>query len=281
MPKQVFGLPNIGNSCYLNSVVQMLMTIDDLNDDILDIHTTDPFIFAYKKLISNTKLSNTESVYNDFVDFKNRFNTNSDILAYKDDKTSQEDAHEALLSILTLLRNHTKKIETLFKFSTIVQLICCNCDFTTNTKDIFVSFSIPFDSQLNQFNMKKPFEPEYIESHKCDRCMTNSSVRQEFIYEPPVFFIITLNRFDNNKKKIETEYNHKKILMVSSRYGEMKYNLKSIIFHSGSTTTSGHYTIAIRIGETWKCIDDNVIRDITYSNTSTTSYLFLYERASR
>lgn len=146
-----------------------------------------------------------------------------------------------------------------------------------------------------------------------DRNLSNSS-KQTFLYKLPEVLMIQLKRFefvsnDSSKNSEMTNYNqryghakkiNKKIeyelnfeipkTVISDDAEEQKndYNLTGVIYHHGSTPSSGHYTCDIlnKSNGKWYSIDDDKVSESSKADvlkcggeSSKTAYILLYTRA--
>ncbi|KAL6945393.1 hypothetical protein ACO0QE_002845 [Hanseniaspora vineae] len=146
-----------------------------------------------------------------------------------------------------------------------------------------------------------------------DRNFSNSS-KQTFLYKLPEVMMIQLKRFefvsnDSSKNSEMTNYNqryghakkiNKKIEyelsfeipkgVISDDAEEQKngYNLTGVIYHHGSTPSSGHYTCDIfnKSNGKWYSVDDDKVTESSKADvlkcggeSSKTAYILLYTRA--
>ena len=106
------GIPNYGNTCYLNSSLQILYQIDDVRNNILEYKGTDGFTIALKNTFKQMEkkqgsvniglfLTLFRNVYPQFAEQRNGI-------------YAQQDAEEAFSQILTTLKLNLK-IADLFK----------------------------------------------------------------------------------------------------------------------------------------------------------------------
>jgi len=145
-----------------------------------------------------------------------------------------------------------------------------------------------------------------------DRSTANSS-KQTFLYKLPQVLMVQLKRFefvsnDDSKPAEMTNYNarhghakkiNKKVeyelefeipkSVISDDAEEQKneYSLTGVIYHHGSTPSSGHYTCDVfnKSNGKWYSIDDDKVRESSKAevlkcggDTSKTAYILLYSR---
>ena len=101
------GFNNIGNTCYLNSALQLLINCTVLTKFISSFNFKSEKLNEIKNFLQKYKSSNVISP----IDIKN-------IVAQKDEKFAgfnQNDSHEFLILLLEIIENELKK-EYLFRF---------------------------------------------------------------------------------------------------------------------------------------------------------------------
>ncbi len=162
------GLQNLGNTCYLNSVLQCLFTIDYYTS-FLPVNTASTLIKILKEFTENKKESK------DVRDIRTLLisNERDSILSNAEQNTGdsevqgifhtnrQQDAHESLLIILDILHNHTK-IDLFpglaLKYSSIIRNTfhgiinsthtCTACKWVTTTSSNFCELQITLESDI-------------------------------------------------------------------------------------------------------------------------------------
>ena len=130
---------------------------------------------------------------------------------------------------------------------------------------------------------------EYFNQHQiqrnCPHCDSQTASQvTEFTVEPCVL-IVQLNRFNYSNKHKRTMKMHDQIdvtMEIQLPTGSL-YEIVGAIFHSGQTTSSGHYTAAIYCRERnsfYYCNDERIseIDSLLEEEYSSTIYLVIYER---
>ena len=251
------GFDNIGNTCYLNSGLQLIIHNKDLCNLILQNASTNPFfdyISNFIKLYYNDKTINslTPNYIKDLVSKNNKEFIGS----------NQNDAFEFIIYFLELINSILKnklyeiniKIIIKCKFNT-----CLNIS-TSYEKTNFLLLDINNDTNnLDDCyrNYKSSEKLDNDNLYFCEKCNEKriASKRNE-INEWSQHLIIILKRFihNNNVKK-----NIKKIsIPILWRHN---YKLKGIIFHSG-TLTGGHYIYIGEHNNDWIMFNDNFTNKI-------------------
>lgn len=167
-----FGIPNIGNTCYMNSAIQCISSLPS-------------FISNLNELTANSKSPNLLTLFSKFIEEQDRKQLAKikQIIASKNEEFygySQQDSYEFTTIFIDLIRDENEKgINDLFieKFNSI--LVCKNClsktvvnqncsSFNLSIKEALRINYVPFSLTDNVVRLaKKPtkFETVKIQSH--------------------------------------------------------------------------------------------------------------------
>lgn len=237
------GLVNLGNTCYLNSALQLLMTCPQfVNNSRFDtfVRRMDP------KLPRNW-------VAKAYPQFRN---------------WAQHDSHEWLLALLDVCKDN------LFEGELTVNVKFHACGHTNTHKEPFVTVSLPMVGDTMGTAMEHFFtEPEDVIS-TCDTCADNvkrPASKSICVSKLPTYFIVHWKRFDKQGNKIKKR-------MVTPLYLFGK-RMSGTINHSGSLH-GGHYTACVCHERQWKYVSDSQLMDIEERHamkSSEVAYMVVYQ----
>jgi ubiquitin C-terminal hydrolase len=313
--KGLVGLPNLGNTCYLNSITQCLMhtiplvkylALDTYKDDLLETH-------KYSNLVKVLSVL----AYNMWVDNPNQENVNKITMSYKRVLSdisdifkgfNQEDSSEAMSYILDALHESLKypvKIEISGTPRTRHQKIQYN-SIKSWEEYVQKNYSIIMDIFAGQFHITTIKNPKLEVSHSfqpfhnlmlhipnnattlydCLDAFTEQEniedkmLKKTMLYRLPKILVIQLSRFTNNLRKINKFIDYPKTLNMSkytsSSNVEKRYSLYAVCNHYGSMG-GGHYTASASVNGKWYNFNDSMVSPIS-EVVSAAGYILFYRR---
>ncbi|KAL8152373.1 hypothetical protein V2J09_010133, partial [Rumex salicifolius] len=303
------GLENLGNTCFLNSVLQCLTYTEPLVAYLLSgKHQNSCHVVGFCALCAmqnhvSRALQSTGRILapKDLVSNLRRISRNF--------RTSrQEDAHEYMVHLLESMHkcclpsgvpyespNAYEKslVHKIFGGSLRSQVKCMQCSYCSNKFDPFLDLSLEIvkaDSlhkALGHFTAAEQLdggEKQYM----CQQCKQKvRAVKQLTIDKAPYVLTIHLKRFGSHisGQKIDKKVHFGPILdlksyMSGSYGGDLKYTLYGVLVHAGWSTHSGHYYCFVRTSSgIWYSLDDNRVCQVSEKTVlEQKAYMLFYVR---
>lgn len=303
-----FGLLNIGNTCYANSALQLLFSIDELREYILDDKNWENQLkeICIKKGISkDTEIVQLIKQY--FIIILYKFLTISgdvknplcifSLFNYKNPNSNfnireQNDSHEFLNMLLDNLEEEFYKLKNIIPLESSIK----KTEYSSILSDLLnIEYNIKFkntnDNSIEYITEKNNFLYLHLSSDENKENIQslinkflnnelidneNNEIEKEIkINKSSKYLLCYLTRFigmRKNNKPVDIS----KIIDIDNK----KYEIISIISHSGSTS-GGHYiNYSKRKGE-WYLFNDSSVHkmseDTVLNNVSSGSaYIMLY-----
>lgn len=294
--KKIIGLRNLGNTCYLNSILQCLYYTEDFTSFItrpdltLNSKTDNTIINSYLPIIRAMKESEKTIAPVSFVrKFISKFN-----YSYE-----QQDSNDALIALLDELHESlSRKVKMIHstdnkkvlrskiewieffekKYSEIIPLfygqlnskIICKCGHNTERYDPFNILQCEIPTTQNEISLDNCldlfFNNEDISDYRCDSCSNKkSSNKKILIKRTPNHLIIQLKRFIFHNGKY-VKYSNKincplnldidKYVNNDDEYKKTKYELYGIVNHIGSMSGGHYYAFCKTRSKKWVCLND-------------------------
>ena len=274
LPKP-FGLTNTGVICYINTLMQCLMSITSFNKYMIE--SNKDIAHYYNDILTKNKTSSYEiaTYINHIRNVKN--------YQYNISPHRQEDIHEGYMLLLELIGNAANKY---FGIRYKKSIVCQDCEHVSNS---------PADSCPMEFYLEIPMNVDiynYIMGYniimydyKCDRCKSyNNIINYRIARIPPVIVLL----FKYNQYRVMSSLPKKSrpfpnTLEFNSKYGPMKYRLASYANHSGGLNGGHYWANCLRVNENNRLsmyrINDNSYRKEQFI-PSPEVYMLFYERIS-
>ncbi|OQS02123.1 ubiquitin specific peptidase 38 [Thraustotheca clavata] len=318
VPRQVeglVGLRNIGNSCYMNAVLQALYMTTQMQTLFMGpAQTTQKRKFSSSKLlldqfrlILREMKSSTSGVLDSTT--MQRFRSSLD---QEYQSTRQQDAAEFLNYLLDALETQIEKpasevLAKVFQGTTERKITCQVCNSVSETIESFSDVNVPIPNQgtgipsLSQL-LSAQFEPEelserYGNAYFCDKCNQHCDATKVMkIRSGPNVLIVSINRFQYNlqkgiREKICSAVNCASSLELSTSTNDISYTLYAVIVHAGKRADYGHYYAYAKYpsnSNSWYLLNDSQVSEVrasmvenTLANATTdTPYVLLYRRST-
>lgn len=244
------GILNIGNTCYLASALQCIVSTDSIDRYIRDTEQSNGVIDVYRDLHRRVRqdvgLVDPTRMYNIIKTQCSTFVDNE-----------QNDAHEALIIILDILSRSFKKEFTAMHthrawweresydiIDHVFTMVTENAVFCESCKHEIINYESSYGMYCPMRTNVKDELPGYV----CDRCKsTDTSYRISRVVRYPKTLIVL-----NPSVKTETFI-----------FGKHTYETFAICNYKKVDRETGHYNVIVRDSDKWILKDDCVYRPVT------------------
>jgi ubiquitin C-terminal hydrolase len=289
---------NFGNTCYLNSSLQLLCKsnklsslLKDRNDvyNIFNIDSTNLILFlkTLSKDIKHMHFLQQNDAHEFiilFLDFLHE--------KYKEKKTfSDVPKASAYNKMVNLCNKHWfsdySKIMDIFYLQIIFQTECSECHYSCTNIENHSILSLELEEvvKLGSLNecLQIFFQQQVLDEWKCDKCSnTKNNYRDNKIWRLPSNLIICVKRnkyADGKLKKLNNLISVPNFLTLKpytlKSYPKYDYNLLGVINHYGESD-DGHYNFDFPFkNDLLKVDDDKVFKINEYDKQH--CYIFIYE----
>ena len=254
------GLRNLGNTCYLNSVIQALKPLN-LFRSALSIQSSisNELIKLYEEMDRSSVVSPTK-----FVEKMRDLNPNWG-------NGRPQDSKEFLLFLIKNLND--ERVESVFAWK-IKKTLKLRCRCVINLDEKLILISLPRgelrDSIMSSFEKRRKSEKNEYPNFYCEKCCSeNLCIETREVAHPPpkyaIFYREPTSRYIESLSQIQ-----------ELEIGQTTLQLKSVILLHTWTETMRHYTALCRKNRTWTLYDDSYPQEFRQNDVSG-GYLFFYE----
>jgi len=246
------GLKNIGNTCYLNSALQMIFHSD-----------------GFIKLIEQNKDNEKINIIYEFI--TNKKDNPKDIKKLVEDKcksfvgSKQHDAGEFLTYFLDVISENVKeKLTDIYGIEINTRLkckikSCLNVVMKQNTNNLLI-LEINNNTTLDDIyrESKKCYTLDNDNMYHCEKCNVKRITSIKTLTTKwPNELIILLKRYQQNGTRIDKNNNYINIPLTWRH----NYKIKGAIIHSG-TLYGGHYIYVSCVNDKYYLFDDSSVKEI-------------------
>ncbi|KAK7388365.1 hypothetical protein VNO78_23181 [Psophocarpus tetragonolobus] len=303
------GLRNLGNTCFLNSVLQCLTYTEPLAAYLQSgKHKTSCHVAGFcalcaiqnhvsRALQATGRILSPEDLVGNLRCISRNFRN-----------ARQEDAHEYMVNLLECMHKcclpsgvpsespgayEKSFVHKIFGGRLRSQVKCHQCSYCSNKFDPFLDLSLEiFKADSLQKALANFTAAEWLDGgereYHCQRCKQKvRALKQLTIHKAPYVLTIHLKRFHAHdpgqkiKKKVQFGCALDLKPFVSGSYdADVKYSLYGVLVHSGSSTHSGHYYCYVRTSNSmWYTLDDNRVSLVSEREVlNQQAYMLFYVR---
>ena len=257
------GLPNYGNTCYINSILQCLRYQRHFVKQLAVYESTND-LKIHQEFIDLLFAGCSDETLRKFITSLSKANDEFELW-------KQCDAHELYMFLISsFYEKH--KMKNHFEGELLQSITCKKCKYNSETKQKFISLSLSITSEKSPESLIEDFEKEENVLYKCEKCDHTTCIKKMKIDIYPNILVLHLKRFDGINK-ISTP-----VVLKNPN----TYRLTAICNHSG-TTDSGHYTAAVKkTNQGWLIISDSDIQSLSkIPEKSIYPYILFFERYKR
>eukprot|EP00257_Ricinus_communis_P009207 XP_002527676.2 ubiquitin carboxyl-terminal hydrolase 20 [Ricinus communis] len=311
------GLYNLGNTCFINAVLQSFTHTVPLVKALRSCNHVMPCqrgvegFCAVCALRDHIELSLTSSGK---AVSPSKIVDNLKQISSCFEKYQQEDAHEFLQCLLDKLERccldpglsdeassspENNIVERVFGGRLVSKLRCCNCGHCSDKYEPLIDLSLEIEdvgnlqSALESFTKVEKIE-DVDSKFICNHCKEEGSrEKQLMLDQAPSVSALHLKRFKTDGSFIEKIDKHVEFPLelnlkpytkssqdCNKNQVDLKYQLYAIVVHNGLSPTSGHYFCFVRSSpSTWHKLDDcRVVKVEEEEVLSQAAYILFYVR---
>ncbi|XP_067429152.1 tudor domain-containing 6 isoform X3 [Thunnus thynnus] len=256
-----FGFPNLGQSCYINSSLQSLLTLEDFvsdvsRQDLVWSSLPEARLMRTFMTIRDARVSSSaQSKVRLLRSFKEAVSAQAP--EFRDHQ--QKDAHEFLTSVLDQMRSlspslqetaanmgtkYTCPVEDHLVFKMENTRTCSRCGAQSRRQEEFTNLSLDLVPGGSVEKMLEEYQKKTALDYKCECGGSESSQKPAFETLPSVL-ILHIKRFRFTPSwqlvKVRDPVMLNRELVVSSKQGGSCYSLVSTVSHLGASGDKGHY----------------------------------------
>lgn len=282
------GLKNIGNSCYMNAILQALFNVSEIRSKIkAEQKDGHQIVKILSSIMNETNMDKSEGLLKRFRKEVFKIKGKGELVQ---GEYAQHDAQEFLRIILDLLK--WKPVKTHTYFTTKVGNRSSKTQLESHIS-IALKDKNNFQETLNLHFATEQMKADGIlistykavfdgKAHKFREWQ--QAIRLEAPF--PDNLIVHLKRFDNDRRKINQpiQFPANGLVEIKSGDNKISYEIMAYVNHLGTSSSGGHYTSHIKndrdpVGkERWIHCDDGDVGESQPLNPEKEAYLIFLKK---
>ena len=290
------GLHNLGNSCFLNSVIQCLAYTPGLEkfastlpNVIYENCSGKPcFLHHFGQLCKAMRVMRDPAPHIFFA--------NLNKVSPEMECGSQQDAHEYLFALINrfddecslnkgkALTTENTPMTSFFGGTFREERTCSKCEHVDNSSSKFLDITLPLDADTIEGCFENFMAPRNVGSNYiCEHCKETGTCSTKTVFsETPNILVVTMMRFTTSGVKNETQVDFGLNLDLTPfvEPGAFPYyELFAVINHSGHQINRGHFTCFVKCSNSWYSADDSkVVKESSQAVLESRPYVLFYKR---
>lgn len=307
--KTIKGLENLGNSCFMNVVLQSLTHLSQLTNylshDTIDCDIKQNCMICSLKRHLQATVTSAEKVIKPVELYENLNKIGTQFR-----QNEQADAHEFLCQVICRLQESIKKhtnqdtindnnaspIKSIFEGNFRSEVKCLNCKKKSINFEPFmdISLDIAQNSESLEDSLQNFTNPEYLTGYyRCFNCkIASEASKMMSISKNPEILTIHFKRFEfanSRENKLSSFISYPEKLNLRKYMSNVRnkkpiwYELHTVIVHSGNLISEGHYHSYVK-GENgnWYLTDDTKIKRVNICEVlRQQAYILIYTIAGK
>ncbi|XP_010443509.1 PREDICTED: ubiquitin carboxyl-terminal hydrolase 23 [Camelina sativa] len=302
------GLQNLGNTCFLNSVLQCLTYTEPLAATLQTVaHQKYCNVAGFCALCAIQKHVRTARQATGRILAPKDLVSNLRCISRNFRNCRQEDAHEYMINLLECMHKcslpsgvpsessdayRRSLVHKIFGGSLRSQVKCEQCSHCSNKFDPFLDLSLDISKAdslqraLLRFTAVELLD-DGAKVYQCERCRHKVKARKQLtVSKAPYVLTVHLKRFEAHRsekidRKVQfTSAIDMKPFVSGPHEGNLKYTLYGVLVHYGRSSHSGHYACFVRTSSgMWYSLDDNRVFQVSEKTVfDQKAYMLFYVR---
>ncbi|KAM9534645.1 ubiquitin carboxyl-terminal hydrolase 37-like [Salvelinus alpinus] len=235
---ELLGLPNIGNTCFLNATLQCLLVLPSFSKEILrqeQLWSSSPFsnLLGCLSDVHRSGLPGSGANQASKADLMWKFKCSLSGYDLKYLGDMQQDAHELLVNMLCQLKKEGMILKTLgvnytcpvsqLEFQLVSVRTCTSCGCESSTREDYNHLSLDFSSERTLLSsLALTFKGKKVE-FTCAGCKGFYASKVEQFHTLPLVLVLHLKRFGGpgGLEKLETPLLFPSELRLSTLFGDI------------------------------------------------------------